>query len=65
MFNYYSYIDELNYAARKERARMNKKDVISSDAGWRNDSYGSASCASSTMENIFAAYKEYKTCECY
>lgn len=65
MFSYYSYIDEISSEVKRERARQNKKGVISSDAGWRNDSYGSASCASSTMENIFEAYKEYRTCECY
>ena len=65
MFGYYSYSDTLNDIAKAQRARENKKGIISSDEGWRNDSYGSASCASSTMESIFEAYKEYRTCECY
>ena len=65
MFGYYSYSDTLNDIAKAQRARENKKGIISSDAGWRNDSYGRASCASYTMESIFEAYKEYRTCECY
>lgn len=65
MFGYYSYSDTLNDIAKAQRARENKKGVISSDAGWRNDSYGSASCASSTLSSIYEAYNEYRTCECY
>lgn len=65
MFNYYSYMDEITNEVKRERARQNKKGTISSNQGWRNDSYGSASCVSSTMDSIFEAYNEYKTCECY
>ena len=65
MFGYYSYEEEIAIETRREKARQKRKDVITSDRGWRLDSCGSASCVSSTMDSIFEAYNEYRTCECY
>ena len=65
MFNYYSYTDEISNTAKKQRARETRKDVIATAQKWRNDSEGSADCFSTTMDSIFEAYNEYKTCECY
>lgn len=65
---YYDYKEEINKEVRRQRAvanRCNKRKNIESDRAWRNESYGSASCANSSMNSIFAAYNEYKTCGCW
>ena len=54
---------ELSAYARKEKRRMENTKPLKS---WRSDSYGSASCSSSSFDKIFDAYNEYReACYCY
>ena len=61
---YYNYLEELDKEIKKDRKYANKKKIETAQM-WREDSYGSASCVSTTMDRIFEAYHEYRTCECY
>ena len=44
------------YARKEKRMRENTKVMRS----WKGDSYGSASCGSSSFEKIFDAYNDYR-----
>jgi len=66
-YGYYSSYDfnkVLDSKVKKEKKYANKKK-IETDKMWREDSYGSKSCVSTTMENILNAYSEYRSCEAW
>ena len=52
-------IEKLN---KIRNERYNRKGEMSRGS-WQYESWGSASCASSTMDSIYAAYEESKICD--
>lgn len=58
----------MTYEERMERLhkiqneRYNRKGEMSYGS-WQFESWGSSSCASSTMDSIYAAYAESKICD--
>ena len=57
----YDYFEELERIHRVQNERYNRKGEMKRGS-WQFESWGSASCASSTMDNIYAAYEESKIC---
>jgi hypothetical protein len=55
----YDYFEELH---RVQDERYNREGEIKSGS-WQFESWGSASCASSTMSSIYAAYEESRICD--
>ena len=58
----YDYFEELEQLHRVQNQRYNRKGEMKSGS-WQFESWGSASCASSTMDSIYAAYAESKVCD--
>jgi hypothetical protein len=58
----YDYFEELEQLHRVQNQRYNRKDEMNYGS-WQFESWGSASCASSTMDSIYAAYAESKVCD--
>lgn len=58
----YDYFEELEQLHRVQDERYNRKSEMKSGS-WQFESWGSASCASSTMDSIYAAYAESKVCD--
>lgn len=52
-------IEKLNKIRNERYSRKGEMNRGS----WQYESWGSASCASSTMDNIYAAYEESKVCD--
>lgn len=58
----------MTYEERMERLhkiqneRYNRKGEMN-HGSWQYESWGSTSCASSTMDSIYAAYAESKICD--
>ena len=58
----YDYFEELEQLHRVQNQRYNRKGEMNYGS-WQFESWGSASCASSTMDSIYAAYEESKICD--
>lgn len=58
----YDYFEELEQLHREQNQRYNRKGEMNYGS-WQYESWGSASCASSTMDSIYAAYAESKVCD--
>ena len=58
----YDYFEELEQLHRVQNQRYNRKGEMNYGS-WQFESWGSASCASSTMNNIYDAYKESRICD--
>lgn len=58
----YDYFEELEQLHRVQNQRYNRKGEMNYGS-WQFESWGSASCASSTMDSIYAAYEESKVCD--
>jgi hypothetical protein len=58
----YDYFEELEQLHRVQNQRYNRKGEMNYGS-WQFESWGSASCASSTMDSIYAAYAESKVCD--
>ena len=58
----YDYFEELEQLHRVQNQRYNRKGKMNYGS-WQFESWGSASCASSTMDSIYAAYEESKICD--
>ena len=58
----YDYFEELEQFHRVQNQRYNRKGEMNYGS-WQFESWGSASCASSTMDSIYAAYEESKVCD--
>ena len=58
----YDYFEELEQLHRVQNQRYNRKGEMNYGS-WQFESWGSASCASSTMDSIYAAYEERKICD--
>ena len=58
----YDYFEELEQLHRVQNQRYNRKGEMNYGS-WQFESWGSASCTSSTMDSIYAAYEESKICD--
>ena len=58
----YDYFEELEQLHRVQNQRYNRKGEMNYGS-WQFESWGSASCASSTMDSIYASYEESKVCD--
>lgn len=58
----YDYFEELEQLHHVQNQRYNRKGEMNYSS-WQFESWGSASCASSTMDSIYAAYAESKVCD--
>lgn len=58
----YDYFEELEQLHRVQNQRYNRKGEMNYGS-WQFESWGSASCVSSTMDSIYAAYAESKVCD--
>lgn len=57
----YDYYEELERIHKIQKQRYNRKGEMKKGS-WQFESWGSAMCASSTMDSIYAAYEESKIC---
>ena len=58
----YDYERELAELHKTQRERYNRKGEMNYGS-WQFESWGCASCHSSTMNSIYAAYEESKICD--
>ena len=58
----YDYFEELEQLHRAQNQRYNRKGEMKCGS-WQFESWGSASCASSTMNSIYDAYEESRICD--
>lgn len=61
----YTYLEELEAQAKKDKKRMENTARLNSAQGWNNNAYGSAECASTRWDDILDAYNEYKCNEAW
>lgn len=64
MYTEYDWAAHLDELAVKNgtKKNYNTHKVLVTTAAWRENDYGSASCASASMNDIYDAYSESKTC---
>lgn len=58
----YDYFEELEQLHRVQNQRYNRKGEMNYGS-WQFENWGTASCHSSTMDSIYAAYEESKVCD--
>lgn len=58
----YDYFNELEQLHHVQNERYNRKGEMKRGS-WQFESWGSASCASSTMDSIYTAYEESRICD--